>query len=543
MSRTLARGFLHGTLTLALATSTTVLGSTVAHAATPRLALSALSFAQSTVDATPTTTAVNRLTFTVTNTDPDAETVRGAVTLRTRSTVTGELVGHERIANYVFGSTWEDADFVSGTPQQSTYAYDFRVPRFSDAATTTWEVTRVTIKAGEREATVSGDRLQALPGSRFAAQTLVDASGPTVEPIRLANSEPFLYVSDKPVPYAYEFTVQDNGAGFWKGTLKVAGPGGQSVTTPFTWERDPTSSGAITCGGSYAGGGEEANYVACTVLVTLPAGANPGNWRLTQLVLFNNAGVRTTYQNPTTPSVTVTSNSTVQASEFVVSPAQVNNWREDAVVELSMAVTGALRGVASLRLWFEAGCGQSAQPVTKPDGRIAVEVRVSTGTEACSLTGVAIVDGAGKAALYGSMFGAPDPQIRITRVVTTEPPTALGAALSPTTSPASELSNLPPVELTISAALKIAPARIATTYVYDVDGNVVYQSWGSGDQAEDGTLTDHLYLGWYGLAVGEYTIGFTLTDAAERTTSYGVLGDSSSEPVPGGPLVFTVTEG
>ncbi|WFF02376.1 hypothetical protein [Micromonospora sp. WMMD964] len=543
MSRSLARGLLRGTLTLALVTSTTVLGSAVAHAATPRLALTALSFEKPTVDATTTATAVNRLTFTVTNTDPEAETVRGVVTLRTRSTVTGELVGHERLAHYLYGSTSENADYVSGTPQQSTYTYDFRVPRFSDSATTTWEVTRVTILAGERETTVSGDKLQAFPGSRFVAQTTIDASGPTVDTIQLAGTEPFLYVDDKPASYAYTFNVQDYGSGFWKGTLKVAGPGGQSVTTPFTWERPANSWGGITCGGTDTSGGEEATYVSCTVLVTLPAGATPGNWRVAQLVLFNNAGVRTTYQNPTTPSVTVTSNSTVQASEFAVSSTEVNNWREDAIVELSVAVTGALRGVASTRFWFDNGCGQSAPPVTRPDGHLAVTVRVSTGTEACSLTGVAIVDGAGRAALYGSMFGAPDPQIRITRVASTEPPTALGATISPKTAPASELYDLPPVELTISAALKVAPARIAATYVYDVDGNVVYQSWGSGDQAEDGTLTDHLYLAWYGLTVGEYTIGFTLTDAAERSTSYGVLGDQSSEPMPGGPLIFTVTEG
>jgi hypothetical protein len=46
-----------------------------------------------------------------------------------------------------------------------------------------------------------------------------------------------------------------------------------------------------------------------------------------------------------------------------------------------------------------------------------------------------------------------------------------------------------------------------------------------------------------GLGVGAYTIGFTLTDALGATTSYGVLGNPGSEPVPGGPLVFTVTEG
>jgi hypothetical protein len=96
-------------LTLALAASATVFGGAAAQAAPPRLAVSALSFAQSTVDATQPITAVNRLTFTVTNTDPDAESVEGVVTLRRRSTVTGALVGHDYTVHYGIGAAWVDA--------------------------------------------------------------------------------------------------------------------------------------------------------------------------------------------------------------------------------------------------------------------------------------------------------------------------------------------------------------------------------------------------------------------------------------------------
>ncbi|MDG4822941.1 hypothetical protein O7635_13895 [Asanoa sp. WMMD1127] len=539
MSRSLIRGM----LTLALVATATVLGGAGAQAATPRLAVSALSFAQSTVDATQIYTTVNRLTFTVTNTDPDAETVEGVATLRARSTVTGELVGHERTVHYGIDRDWYDASFVSGTPQESTYEYAFVVPRYSDAPTTSWEVTKVTIVAGERETTVSAAKLQAFPGYRFTAATIVDSSGPTVDMRNPpTTSASFLYVSDQAVSYNYQFTIDERGASFWKGTLKVAGPGGQSVTTPFQWERNLDSRGVVMCGDNEIGGGQTVTYARCSIRVTLPAGANAGNWRMSQLVVFNDAGVRTTYQNPTAPSVTVTSNSTVRAVDFAVSPNPVDNWREDVSVELSLAVTGAQRGVASLNVWFEEGCQQWGGPIAKPEGRIALQVRVARGTAECALTGLTVVDGIANAAVYGPRFGAPDPQIQIRRIPAAEPPTALSATLAPATLPLSELFN-GPVVLTVDAVINTAPVVNLETFVYDAEGNVVYEGCCSGEQAADGTVTTDLWLGWNGLGVGEYTIGFTLTDAIDATSSYGVLGDPASQPVPGGPLVFTVTDG
>ncbi|MEU8784313.1 hypothetical protein [Streptomyces sp. NPDC048637] len=44
-----------------------------------------------------------------------------------------------------------------------------------------------------------------------------------------------------------------------------------------------------------------------------------------------------------------------------------------------------------------------------------------------------------------------------------------------------------------------------------------------------------------GTAPGTYTIGFTLHDQGHQSVSYGMPG-SSSRPVPGGPVILTVTD-
>jgi hypothetical protein len=207
MFRLLARGLVRGALTLAVTVSATVFGAGAAHAAVPRLALTALDFEQSIVDVT-SEYAANKLTWTVTNTDPDAESIHGTVTMRMRSTVTGALVGHEWTARYRFEETCcGDAEYESGTPQESTYSYHLPVRRYADAPTAIWEVTKVTIGADDTTATVSGARLQSF-GYRFTARTLVDATGPTVETIGLDSlRKPYFYVGNGPATVYYDFTV------------------------------------------------------------------------------------------------------------------------------------------------------------------------------------------------------------------------------------------------------------------------------------------------------------------------------------------------
>jgi hypothetical protein len=81
-------------------------------------------------------------------------------------------------------------------------------------------------------------------------------------------------------------------------------------------------------------------------------------------------------------------------------------------------------------------------------------------------------------------------------------------------------------------------------YVYDADGNIVYQSSSSsGGQAADGSVTDHLYLSYWAMAPGNYTVGFELVDAAGLRTSWNMPDVPTSSTLPGGPVVLEITEG
>ncbi|MGW4461594.1 hypothetical protein [Micromonospora sp. NPDC004704] len=540
MSRSLARGFLRGTLTLALAASTTVLGSAAAHAATPRLTLSALSFAQSTIDATQGSVS-NRLTFTVTNTEPDAQNLAGTLTLRMRSSVTGELLGHDRVARFDYNYHWGEMELVSGTPREATFAYEMPVRPYSDAATATWEVTKVTLQGDDISATVGAARLSTFPGYRFTVNTLTDSSAPTFDFLALHNGRaPHFYVGDEPSYFALDLTINDYQSGFWKGSIKLVGPGGQSISTQITWGRDEYSTG-FRCG--LAGSGDaDGNYVPCAMEMNFPPGTAPGSWRVAQIILINNTGGRATYKNPAGPSMVVTSNSTLRATDFVVSPNPVDNWRADVTAELSMAVTGATRGISQLDVTFRGGCSPEGQPYTKADGRLAVRVRVPSRARGCDVTALAVRDGSGNLALYGSDVSAPDPQISIDQVPSVDPPTALSAALDPASIPLSQLSNRS-IRLTVQAEVKVAPVTSMPVYVYDADGVIVFQTTGSGGQAPDGSLTYDLSLGYWGLEPGEYTVGFRLHDASGLRSYWNMLDVPTSQTLPGGPVVLTIAEG
>lgn len=283
--------------------------------------------------------------------------------------------------------------------------------------------------------------------------------------------------------------------------------------------------------------------MSCAIGVTLPSGAPAGNWRLAALVLHNNAGGVATYKNPTAPSITVTSNSTVRASDFQITPNPVNNWRSEAMTELSMAVTGARRGVSAVHVDFgSGGCRQWGDTTATADGQIAVPVLVYRQTRSCEVEGVRVVDGAGNVALYGPQFGAPDPGLTITQVPITEPPVARGATLDPASLPSSEV-GWSSVTLTVRADVRTAPVDGIAVYLYDPDGEVVSQSTGGTSQAEDGTVTHRLYLPWEGLEPGEYTVGLALDDAAGNSSRWNMPDRADSLTLPGGPLILTVTEG
>jgi hypothetical protein len=540
----LAHRLVRGTLALAVTISVAALGVAVADAATtPRVAVTALEFEQPTVDPSGESWS-NRLTWTITNTDPDVW-VNGAVTMRMRSSVTGELLGHEWTVRYWFNDTCcQDAQFVSGTPEESTYSYElnsFGAPNleYSDAATATWEVTKITIVAGATTTAVGGTRLHRF-GYRFTALTRVDTTGPTVE--FDDRPSPYVYAGNGQAAIDYRFTVRDDESGFWKGRIRLAGPDGATATARFTWERDPSGTGTL-CGGGYEPI-PAVRTLTCSVGVSLPAGVPDGTWRVAAVVLHDNAGAMATHRNPTAPSAIVTSNSRVRASDFAISPNPVDNWRDDAVTELTMSVTGARRGISSVTVDFDfdnMSCHPSGA-FTVEDGRISVPLTVQREATRCSVDGIRLIDGAGNVALYGRKYFAPNLGLEITQISSTHPPVVLGATLTPSSLPASQLAEGRSVIVTMQTEVRTVPITGSVTYLYDEAGGVIERLISGATQAADGTVRQGLFLPSI-MAPGEYTVGFTLTDGSGRSSSWNVPEDPDSQTLPSGPLILTITEG
>jgi hypothetical protein len=83
----------------------------------------------------------------------------------------------------------------------------------------------------------------------------------------------------------------------------------------------------------------------------------------------------------------------------------------------------------------------------------------------------------------------------------------------------------------------IAPVNEISTTVFDSSGQIVGGGFGGVTATLTGPVSTIASLP-AGLPPGTYTVAFQLTDAGGLTSSYGY---PNSPPVPGGPLVFTVT--
>jgi hypothetical protein len=234
----------------------------------------------------------------------------------------------------------------------------------------------------------------------------------------------------------------------------------------------------------------------------------------------------------------VTSNSVIQAGGFAANPTQLDNWVQTATTQISMNVTGAKDGVSSITVDFEPGgpCSQqTTTPTLNADGTYSIPISMFSIATSCSVAGVAVVDGAGDVSVYGAEYGEPDLGIVLTRVPDTTPPVATGASVSPTT--LTESPNTQGVGLTVDVADAIAPVDQMSVAVFNSSGVAV----GGVEGGVTSTLTGPVGIGVVldaGLPPGTYTVAFQITDAGGLTSSYGY---PTSQPVPGGPLTFTVT--
>jgi hypothetical protein len=521
------------------------------------LRVPALSFASPTVDAADGgNTASQTVKFTVTDSDPAATSVTGYVVLRQFGTSPDTYVGQPLEILFTEGSSVNNgATFVSGTPARSTYSYEFGVPEYAAAASATWGVSLIVVMDGPggQTAVLSGSALSGLSHT-FTATEQVSTTTPIYQPgvtvtttgDSVTGDPPYLY--DGVVGIAqYGINVQDWQSGFWQGSFTITGPGGMTETAPFVSYADPFQTETFPCEGfgDFVWVDEQEN---CTADAFIPAGAPAGTWAVTSISLTNSAGQTKDYTGLDLAPITVTSDGVVKASSFKAMPTQVDNWKSNATTTISMDITGAQGGVSSIQLYTSGSdsfCEQeSTTPTMDADGSYSISLTVDqtsgNGGSTCTIDGIAITDGAGNVSLYGSDFTPASVGLDITTVPDTTPPVATAASMSVTSIEQSQLPNLGnTVYPIVQTELLIAPIDSFTTTVYNSSGTAVGTEGGGVSVGASGQVDLGLDLP-YTLPVGTYTVAFSLTDAGGLTTSYGGPGQN---PVPGGPLTFTVTAG
>ncbi|QUQ62642.1 hypothetical protein [Kutzneria sp. CA-103260] len=459
------------------------------------LSIESLGFAQSTVAGGGTVD----LNWTVTNRNANAGSVAGEVVLRRDN-----HVGQPIVVSFGLGS----AVFVSGDVHRSSYTYHFTAPGQSDSTATKWVVALVDLRDDQgNQLLASGDDLTAA----VTANTTVGTAGPTYD--NLAAQSPFLYAGSTNSA-VYTFDVTD----FWRGTITLTGPSGQTLSRSFDQSSVDGDEVSELCPG-----------LQCSIPVLFPKGTANGKWVVSKLSLTSDAGFVADYNNLNAAPITVTDNSSLQATSFSVNP--VNNWRGDVDTSISMRVNGARQGISAIYVEpaFDAYCSApTTTPTLNPDGSYSVAVHVTKGVNSCGINGIVVVDGSGNAAVYGSRHNAPDPGLVITQVRDTTPPSVTSASVS---APANG-------SVTITAHTAIGIADITTYHagIFDNSGLLVGQGTGATSQAADGTVAMSATIDV--VPPGVYTVGFSLTDDGSLTTAYG---PPNGKAMPGGPLTITVS--
>ncbi|MER5862978.1 hypothetical protein [Kitasatospora sp. NPDC002040] len=502
----------------------------------PRLALTALAFAEASVDATGGRARAT-VEWTVTDTQQAATNVSGTVVVQ-QVDPAGRPVGRGYPVSFAFQRKWDTrATVVSGTAQAATYRYAFPVPRYAAVANTTWAVVGLTAADDKgTELSLGRARLGTFHNS-FTATELIDTTGPAVDNAYVVSEQPqYRYLDGKPVAVAYDVVASDYEAGVYAGELTVRGPDGTTVTGGFTLERD--GGNLYTCGEGTGNG--DTDEVRCRVEVQLPAGAAPGDWTITRARLTDNTGNVAVHRNLALAPVHLTRNAQLKADGLTIGPKLFNNWTSPTELTVSLKPVGALKGVASVTVLTADDCSSNQTvdaPVLQADGTIAVKLWIlPIYTRSCTVTGIALRDGAGRSAAYGAAFNGPALNLVATQLPDSTDPVATSAVLSATELRTSQMPQS--LGLTVGASSPVGITGTSFT-IYDAAG--VSQGGGGGGAAPgpDGKF----HLGFYGsLPAGTYTVGFTITSSGGRSAMYGYP-NGAGLPVPSGPLTFTVIEG
>src|SRR3984957_346222 len=502
------------------------------------LAYASINFAQNHVDASGGHAAVT-LTWQLTDSNPDASFVAGEIDIRMAGDTPGTFIGRTYQIQYDISGSLDGTVTATGTAQNSSYSYAFPVPQYANAKQAQWVVTKATALDDQGDTlSLSGTALDALSAT-LKAKELADTTPPTYQGLSITpvngGLHPYVYDNGVAGSMGYSLEPQDQQSGFWKGTIRLKGPGGQTLHAAFAFTSSENQ--GESCGN--LGGGDDFD-TSCGIEMTIPAGTAAGTWVVSRITLVNNAGISKTYGNLNAAPIVVTGDTGLSATGFTASPNPVNNWVNVLnPVQITMTVTGAQQGISAIYVDAAnaAPCQQfDTTPTVNPDGTVSVPIDDFRGTAVCQIGGIAIVDGAGNVALYGSEYNAPDPGVTIMRVPDTTAPTATSASLTPTSLPASQTFDNQ-FTLTLQVVAPIAPVNQFSIYAFASPGKGVVDQSGGVSSTPTGQFQNFFNLSEF-LPAGTYTVGFTLTDEGGLSTSYGTPG---GQPMPGGPLQFIVT--
>jgi len=527
---------------LALLTCIGIATTAPVHAAsTGQISLASLAFAQSSVDAAAGGSSVT-LNWSITDSNTAATFISGDVYI-TRVGADGSPVGPK----YDIGYALNGGRAVNGvaatadsgsTAQSSTYSYAFQVPQYEASTSATWAVLKVTAADDQAATTTLGAKALAKFGAQFSATESLDTVGMSYDQLGLNWDEPGSYDdATGPVTVSYGLEVMDQDSGFWKGTMVLAGPGGQTVSARFA--NTNANYGWSGCGTDPEFWGWDPTDELCTVQVTFPQGTAAGTWTVSKLKLTDAAGGETTYSKIDAAPVQLTQDAVLSADGFSLSSDTFNNWAGSASIGVNFTPHGAVGGIASVTVTTGDGCSGSTtnSPAVAADGSVTVQASVgSFYTQTCTITGISITDGAGDLAVYGTDFDGPPLSLTATQVPATTPPTATAASLGQTVVSSSNPPN--GLALTVQVSSFAAVDEISAD-IYNSAGVPVGGGYGGVTWTTDGSVEFTIpYPYNSNLPAGTYTVGFTLTDTAGHSTAYGYPGGT---PAPSGPLTVTVT--
>ncbi|MBU2663636.1 hypothetical protein KOI35_08970 [Actinoplanes bogorensis] len=509
-----------------VATAAVVLSIAPPAVAAPALEIKSIAFDRASVDVSQGGATVD-LTWTITNRAARAARISGVVEMRQYS---GDVqIGQPRAITYDL-RPGSDV-YGSGTPQESTYAYRFEVPRYAAEPATVWRVTKLTVADDLAHARTVKD-----PGPATLTVTqAVDTNGPVLQQIFLDyNQKRAVYDDGSGVTLRYRMHINDETA-FKRGKLTLAGPGGTRLSTTFQL----TKSGTQTLCGDEAIWSTA--FPTCTAAVVVPGGSASGAWQVARVDLTDMYGNTRTETSFGLAPIVVSRNDKVSASGFALTEAQVNNWRQNATTELVLTPHGAVEGLATVDVIVPSCTQVSRTPVVREDGSVAVSIVMPAGYNgSCHIEGVKLTDGAGNVALYGTDYGAPNLNLFIRPVPDNKPPVVLSARLPKSTWTQQETQDGSRIGFDVTVELdEFAEVSGYYATLYDIAGETVGgASGGLHDYEGNGVY----HLGVYPtrrLEAGEYTIGFSLSDDAEMSSQWGDR-NGGERPIPGGPLVVTV---